>query len=313
MATARKASAKKPVRKTAVKKTAAKRTTTKTATKKVAAKATTKVAAKDAAVKTTSTVRSKVLTPLQRLRNMHIVSTLTYTFFAILTAVFVGAAGAQLYLTSQARDVFANSNNVVLAPAGEVLGTLQYRYILIALLVVSALGSLLLATKLRRRYEGNVNAGVSGLRWLLMGVSAAITIEFVSFMAGVQDVMTLKTVAALVFASALFGWMAERDNLNTNDPKWLAFGGRVFTGVLAWLPAVGSLIGTTLLNEERFGWHVYALVAAAMLGSIAFAINQYSHIKKNNLEFPYVEQRYVRIDQLTKFAIVLIVFSSLAS
>lgn len=308
MATAKKSPAKKPAR-TSVKAAAA----TKKVTKNASAKAkTTAKKATPAPVKSTVS-KTRVLTPLERLRSVHILSALSYALFAVLTAYFVGNAGAQVYLSMQARNGFSSESAVDLAPASEVLFTLEYRYILIAILLTSALGSLLLATKLRRRYETTVGYGVSGLRWILLGITSALTIEFVSLLAGVRDIMTLKTSAALIFATTLLSWLAERENAGAGNRKWLAFGVSLFTGAAAWLPVFGSLVGTSLLAEERFGWHVYALVAATLAGFTGFALNQYLHLKKSNLEYTYIEQRYVRIDQALKFVIVLIVFSALAS
>lgn len=304
--------AKKPAKKTTKK--PARKTTKAAASKKTVANKS--VATKKEVVKVTtarSARRSRVLTPLERVRSIHFTSVLTQVFFAILALVFMSTAGGQLLLSHTARDIFVDQKSVVLAPASEVLFSIDYRYILVALLSVGAIGSLLLATKLRARYETSVTFGASGMRWILMGISAGLTLELVSFMAGITDVMTLKTIAALVFATTLFGWIADRDNVGARDSKYLAFGASIFTGVMAWMPLVGSLIGTTLYGEERFGWHIYALAAVTLLGFTGFALNQYRSIKKkSSLEYTFIEQRYLRIDQIMKFAVVLILFSALA-
>lgn len=306
MATAKKSQVKKPVKKATA---TAKKSTKKAAAKKPAVKA----AVSPAAATTKATLNKKrVLSPLERLRSMHLISAIFYTIFAVFTAFFVSAAGTQVYLSFQARDTLANTPNVVLTPAAEVLANVQYRYVLMALLLLSALGSLLLATKLRARYEASVNYGVSGMRWILMGVTAAITLQFVSLLSGVQDLMTLKTVAGLIFVTTLLGWLAERENRGARDTKWLAYVASLVTGALAWLPLIGSWIGTSLYGEERFSWYVYALGAVTMAGFIGFALNQYAHLKKANLEYTYLEERYIRIDQLTKIAIVAIIFSALS-
>jgi hypothetical protein len=235
-----------------------------------------------------------------------------YLFFAALTLVFVGTAGGQLYLSVMARDLFANTEQVTLAPAVEPILYMQYRYVLVASLLVAAIGSLLVATKLRRRYEKTVSSGVSGMRWIITGLSAALMLEFVSLLAGVQDIKTLKVVSALIVATTLLGWLSERENLASTKPKWLAFGASLFTGAMAWMPALGSLIGTTLYNDERFGWHVYAVAAVVLAGFTGFALNQYSQIKKkSSVEYVYFEQRHFWIDQVTKFLVVLIIFSAL--
>lgn len=307
--------AKKPARKTTkkpTKRTAKASTARKTTAKKAVIEK--KASAKNVGVKVSSSRSARrVLTPLERVRSIHITSVFTQVFFAILTLFFMSPAGAELLLSHSARDRFVSQDQVVLAPASEVLFNVEYRYILMAILLLGALGSLLLATRLRAGYEKALIFGASGMRWILFGITSALILEFVSFMAGIQDVMTLKTIAGLVIATTLFSWIADRENVNSRNPKWLAYGAGLFTGFVAFLPLIGSLIGTSLYGEERFGWHVYALAGVILLGFIGYALNQYRSIKKKNaLEYTFIEQRYLRIDQILKFVIVLIVFSALA-
>lgn len=313
-ATKKKAPTKRTSKKTVANPKAAARAKKPVASKKVVKKPA--VAAKAVAVDPVKVTRSKVktpLTPMERIRSTHLSIVLTSIFFAIMTAFFVGPAGSELLLSAQARDTFANADVVVLGSAAEVLATVEYRHILIAMLVASAAGSLLLATKLRRRYEVTVGAGISGFRWILTGITAGITLQLVSFVGGVQDAMTLKTVAALIVATVVLGWLADRENATSKNPKWLAFIASLYTGALAWFPLLGSLIGTTVYGGERFGWHVYALAGVALAGFTGFAITQYLSIKnKNSLEYTVFEQRYLRIDQLTKFLVVVIIFSAFA-
>lgn len=303
MATAKKAPAKKPAKKT---------------TKKVAAKAPVKkaVVTKKEVTKVTTTKTTRAarapLTPMERLRSINLSAAFTAVVFSILTVIFVAPASAELLLGVQARDAFANLDSVVLGSASEVLVSVEYRYILVAALLVGAVGSLLMATKLRKGYEASVKANVSGLRWLFMGLSAALMLEFVSFMGGVQDAMTLKTIAALILATTLFGWLSDRENAASKNAKWLAFVASVFTGVAAWMPLLGSLIGTSVFSDERFGWHVYALAGVTLAGFIGFALTQLSSIrKKSQFEYTAFEQRYLRIDQVTKFLVVVILISAL--
>lgn len=255
----------------------------------------------------------RVLTPFERLRSVHFSAVFSNIVLAVLTAIFVGTASAELLLNVQARDVFANIDSVVLGPASEVLFNVEYRHFLIVILGFSALASLLIATKLRARYEASVRSSISGFRWVLFGVSTALLVELVSFMGGVQDIMMLKVIGGLVLAASLLGWMSERENAVATNPKKVAFIGYVLAFVVALLPLLGSVIGTTVLNGERFGWHIYALTAAILLGFIATAMTMYSSIKnKTKLEYIAFEHRFLRIDQIVKFLVVLIIFSSLA-
>lgn len=318
MATAKKASAKRSTaKKSSVKKSTKTRAASaakKSSTKKVAKVNNTTEATSRPKVKvTTSTLSRAPITPMERIRSTHLTTVMTSIFFAILTVFFVGSAGSQLLLNAQARDTFANADSVVLGSASEALFNLEYKYLLIAMLAVSAVGALLLATKLRARYETTVGAGISGFRWIIMGLTAGLTLQLVSFIGGVQDVMTLKVIAGLIVATVVLGWLSDRENATSKNPKWLAFVASLYTGALAWFPLLGSLMGTTVYGGERFGWHVYALAAVVLAGFTGYALTQYSSIKnKNKYEYTVFEQRYLRIDQITKLLVVVIIFSAFA-
>lgn len=307
MATSAKKTPAKKAKKPAVKKPAAK--TTAAAKAKTESK---KTEAKVVSVDTKKKSTRRELTPFEKLRSLNISIFISYILLGIVSIVLIGQASAEFFLSLQTRDLFANVDGVVLGPANEVLFNVEYRYLLVLALVVGAVGSLLLATKLRTRYENSVKAGVSGMRWLFVGISAAIVAELVTFMGGVQDVMTLKLVAGLVILAAILGWLSDRENLDAKSPKKLAFYASIFAYFLALLPLIGSLIGTTLYGDQRFGWQVYALSAVLLISFVVTLLNQNSSIKnKAKLEYIVYEQRYLRIDQTVKFLAVLILLASI--
>lgn len=311
MATSAKKSASQSTAKKA-KKPATKKTATKAS---VAAKAKTeskKTEAKVVSVDTKKKTTRKELTPMEKLRSLNISIFISYVLLAIVSVILIGQASAEWFLSIQTRDLFANVDGVVLGSANEVLFNVEYRYILIISLLVGAIGSLLMASKLRKRYETSVTAGVSGIRWLFVGVSAALIAELVTFMGGVQDIMTLKLVAGLVILASILGWLSDRENLGAKSPRKLAFYSSMFAYFLALLPLIGSLIGTTLYGDQRFGWQVYALSAVLLLGFVATLVTQNSSIKnKAKLEYIVFEQRYLRIDQVVKFLVVLVLLASI--
>lgn len=294
--------------------------TTKTTTKKTTSRA----AASNAKVTSTkpkktsakAAVQSNVkrqLTPFERLRSMLLSMSIVYVIFAGLVLGYVNSVAEEVTAGIQGRDSFASDANVVLGPASEVLYNIEPKYILATSLLVGALLSLLLLTKLRNRYEATVASRVSGFRWLKLGIGAALTITYINLLTGVHDLSALKLSGAMIFLTALFSWMADRDNNGAAQPKWLAYILALLTGVLAWLPALVSLIGTTLYNQERFGWHVYALALTALVGFTLFALTQFRQLKAGAvLRDPAdVEMTYLRIDLFTKFALVLITLLAL--
>lgn len=304
----KKVSAKRPA---AVKPAAAKAKITEKKTVKAEKKSAVKTEAKVVSTESKKPSLKKEISALERLRGLHISSVLAYIVFGVISFIFMKDAAKEVLLNTQARDTFVQSKDVVLGNASEVLFSMEFRYVLLASLLVAALGSLLAATRLRKTYEKGVTSAVSGWRWLFYGVSAALLVELVSFMAGVQDLMTLKVVAGLVIAGSLFAWFSERENMVPGVKRTLGYYGAMFAFIVALLPLAGSVVGTTLFNDERFGWHIYALSAALLVGLVGTLWNLKSFInKRTKFEYVVFEQRYLRIDQITKFLVVIILASA---
>ncbi len=258
-----------------------------------------------------ATTRSP-LTPLDRIRSLLVSSAMVNLIFAALVIGFVTTTEVAVRLGLQTRDQFASDSTVVLGPASEVLFNLDPKYVLAASLLASSLILILLATKLRSRYEATLANRTSGLRWLAFGISAALLLNFANLIGGIDDLATLKLSAFLIFITTMLSFIAERENIGTARPKWFAYTLSLITGAMAWLPLIGSFIGTSLYGMERFGWHVYAVAGVLLLGFIGFAITQYRQLRVGRAgDYLRAEERYLRIDLFTKFAVVLIVVIAL--
>jgi hypothetical protein len=288
------------------KKTAGKKGTKKSESKK--AEATLSVDAVKQATK------RKELTPLERIKALNSFSAIVYLALAVAVVAVMASVSAKIGLSIKAPDMLANSGVDPLVPASETLFDVQLRYFLAAILVVAAVGSALLSTKLRKAYEDGVNKSASAVRWVILGLTAGLTLEFVSLIAGINDVMTLKLVGGLIVITALLGWISDKDN-GVKGGKWLAFVCALIAGTLAWLPLLGSLFGTSVYGDARFGWHVYALAGVVFLSSMLIAYTQYKAIRRTATATTYVarEEKYLKIDLVTKIAVVLIVLTALAA
>jgi len=292
-----------------------------TTAKKTVKKATKKVAKKAATKKTASAKLSPIKTSVKRVLSLQTLYKLNLVSAAVNLALAFAAKFALLPNTTDVtlsfvtKDQLASAQGTVLGGAYEVLATIELRYILTFIFAVSAIGSLLLASRLRGKYEAAVSNETSGLRWLLIGVTSAMLLEFVTILSGINDVMTLKLVAALVLVTALLGWISERENKGATTKRWFPFVISIFTGVLAWMPLIGSFAGTSIYGLERFGWHVYAVAGVLLAGFIAFAANQYMQIQgqKRSSNYVFVERNYLAIDILTKVAVGAVILIALHS
>ncbi len=304
-------STKKPA--TAAKTTKKASTTKSVTTKKTPIK---KTPVKTTVVKKETTAKKTVktpVTPLDRIRSVHSSIAAAYLVFTALVIGFVSTAATAITLGLQSRDEFAtNADKVVLGPAHEVLFNIEPKYFLALSLLLMALASILLASKLRARYEATLVNRTSGFRWIASGLSMAALLTYVNLLAGITDLATLKLSAALLVATSIFAFLADRENAASVRPKWVAYLASIFTGVMAWVPVLSVLLGTYLFGDERFGWHVYAIAAVTLLGSTSIALNQLRQLRAGvRKEYTAIEASYLNIDLLTKFAVVLLTLLAL--
>lgn len=111
--------------------------------------------------------------------------------------------------------------------------------------------------------QAGIKNEVSSLRWLALGISGGLTVEFIGLLTGVYDVLVLKATFALLLVTTLLGVIAERDNKNPEKLK-LAYGLSLFTGVVAWVPIIGSLIGTALYGSQALEAYVYGVAGVTL-------------------------------------------------
>lgn len=295
MATAKKTSTKK---KTTTKRSVSAKTTKKSVSKKPVAK---KKASKS------SKANSPMVT-LEKLFKFNIFSAVTNAGFAVLSVIFLSSASVTLLWAHATKDDLAATENA-LAPAFTNIVTVEVRYLLALLFGISAVFSILLSTKLRAKYEKGIDNKVSALRWIFVGITSALTLEIVSVLGGVVDSGTLKLVGGLILITSVLGWLSEVQN-KSGKKDFAPFYLSLFTGALAWVPLVMSLVGTAVYGIENFSWYVYALAVLVLAGFISFALNQYRYIKgaANSTEYLEVEGRYVSSDFLIKLAVFVVTF-----
>lgn len=292
--------------------TTAKKTTAKTTKRKTAgAKANSKaavVAKASSNGKGNSSKTDKSVT-LGRLYQFNLFAAVANLAFAVLSVLLIGKQTAGVTLAYATKDELSSAG---IGPAYRLLANVEIRYLLAAIFVISAVFSLLLATRLRNTYEAGVKNSTSGTRWVLSGITLALVLEFVTLVGGIGDLLTLKLVGGLVFTTALLAWLSERQNKGTKK-QYAIFGLSVFTGVIAWLPLAGSLLFTAIYGVVNFKWYVYLLAALVLIGFLNIARNQYKHAKNGVSAKGYLqlEGKYLSVDFLIKLALFAVVLIAL--
>jgi hypothetical protein len=232
--------------------------------------------------------------------------------------VYVALAAAAWFMMSGAtqqfrwpfltRDALASQEHTVFALGSKLVVEMPYRVAVIIVLALAALWGLLLLTKLKAKYARAVADKVVGYRWVGIAVVAALMMEVVAMLNGVQDILVLKLVAGSVAVTALLSWLAERDNKVAGKPVWTAFTLSVFSGLFPWLLIGGILAGTAMYGGGvRLPWYVYALDGAVFLGFSGTALTLFKSIR-GRADYLVTERNYTVISLLMKtaFAVILI-------
>lgn len=243
---------------------------------------------------------------LHRLNALHVIISLVA---AVATMGFMSRAGQSISTGLVVNNELAAEGHSHLVPAIHYLYELEVRYVLVVIMVLSAIVPLrnILQPK---QYANDLKTKTNIFRWLDKAIVGGMMLGVVASLSGVQDFMTLKLVGASIVATALLGWLSERQN--TSDTKdWSAYGISILTGTMPWVMIAAYSLGTVIWGRNNQHWYVYALYLSVFLSSIAYALNGANYIRKFKSwsEYMVVERNYVSIDIVnrTLFAVILIV------
>lgn len=284
----------------------AKKATTKKSKPK--AKASAKTApAKVASAKVDKKTSTGAAVTKRRLFNFNIFAAVANLIFAVLSVIFVSRQTVDITTAFATKNDIAASGSV-LGPAYKTLATVEIRYLLAGIFVISAIFALLLATRLRKNYEDGVANSSSLVRWIFSGISLGLVLAFTTLVGGIGDIAVLILVGGLIFTTCILAWMNERDN-KAAKKNYGAFVLSMFTGIIAWLPLAGSLKGTYVYGNTSFDWYVYTLAILILVGFLNFAWNQYKHAKNGISAKGYLQLEGTYLS--TDFLIKLVLFAAL--
>lgn len=289
--------------------TAKKRPTTKPKTSPAKKRSTKSVSKKVSPKKSVSSSFKKIKKEVtsEQLMKFNLFAATSNVLFAVLSVIFMSKETVVTYLPYAAKDEFASTTSTVFGPAYKALCEVEIRYILAFIFGLSAVFSLLLATRLKKKYESQVANSSSILRWVFTGISLGLLLDLSSVLTQVNNAVTLKTVGLLVVVTSILWVISEKQNKGTKD-KLSIFYLSLFTLLIAVMPLVVSLIASAVYGAERFGWHVYAFALVVVAGLLALSIKQYKYAKNGVSAKSYLELegKYLSVDYLVKFSTFII-------
>ncbi len=128
--------------------------------------------------------------------------------------------------------------HTVLALGTRNLFDLNLAYVVAAVLLVSAVTHVLVATKLRGFYEKNLKKSQNVIRWIELALVGGLALVAIGMLVGVQDVSTLILLFGLMAVSSLLGIIMETQNQASQLSHWVTCAISCLAGALPWLAVV---------------------------------------------------------------------------
>jgi hypothetical protein len=260
---------------------------------------------------TAKTSKSNKQITAEKLKKFNIFAALSNAVFAVLSVLLMSKETVVASLPYAAKDAFASTGSTVFGPAYKTLCEIEIRYILAFIFGLSAVFSILLVTRLQKRYEVQLASSVSVIRWIFTAITLGLILELVTKLAQVDSIVTLKTTGALVVVTVILWIVSEGQNKGSKG-KMSAFYLSLITLFLAVMPLLVSLAASGIYGMERFGWHVYALATTVVVGLAVLALSQYK-ASKNGVSkegYLHLEGRYQNIDYLIKLLVLVILLTA---
>lgn len=252
------------------------------------------------------------LSPLDSIRRLLAFSAALYILLAALAGYMMTNATYQLTAGYITRDELASKTSTVFAPATRIMFDIELRWVVVALMLFSALFPILYLTRLQRGYSRRLEGGrVLASRWVDFAISGALLVEITALLSGMQDIGSLKLAGGLVAVSAVFSWLAERRNENLIRPLWAELYASLASLVLVGLVIAMYAASTPLYGAVRSPGFVYGLYAILVVSFALIVINQVNQHRRFRSWSNYltVERNHLAISLVSKaaFAVALIV------
>lgn len=299
MATTKKTSTKAKTKTTKSKATPkSSRITTKS--KKTSASKTVSKAMSTKSVNASSVSVRSGLTSVRKLRGLHMISVGLFLLLGLAAAFLMKGDSYQLTLGHVAKNELTGA----LVPAVQAIYDVELRWLVVALMAISAIAPVLYMTKLQDRYsEFLYDTRMLPMRWVDVAVTGALTVEIVALVSGVSDIATLKLLGGVVVIAAALGLIAERQNNDVKKPVRSAY----YVSLFAWLIVglfVLSYAASTIVYAQYAPWYIYALYAVVFAGMVVFARNMRMYLRGAN--YLIVERNYIVISTVVKVAIAAV-------
>jgi len=253
--------------------------------------------------------KAKKQLSLNSLRKLQLAKAFILTALAVTAGFVMTSASYALTIGYMAKDelISVTDGKTAFVSGSQSILDIQVKWLLVAILGISALMALLTATKMRKKYEAQINGHVSSMRWVAAAITTALIVESVALLSGVSDMFVLKLVGGLIVVTSILAWTVEKRLKQAGRPVWTEYVASLITGTMPWILIGSYAVATWVYGLVRYPWFVYALMLTTVVSCSLIAVNQYKHLMgwKNYLVIERNYQ-YILFASQVAFAVILI-------
>ncbi|HSX44555.1 MAG TPA: heliorhodopsin HeR [Candidatus Saccharimonadales bacterium] len=246
-----------------------------------------------------------------QIRRLQQVSVVAYVGLAALAVWLMSGASYQLNVNYLAKDDLASKTNTVFAPASHPVFEVRLKWLVVIIMLLAAVIPYLQLMRYPGKYQKSLKNRVEPMRWIGMGVVSALMVETIALLSGINDIITLKVIAALMLITCWLGYLSEKENAKSRKPVWPTFAVSVVTATLPWILIAVAAVMTPFYSAVRAPWYIYGLYVTTLATFVFFAKTQMKSHRKVGpwKDYLFVERNYQVASIVSKvaFAAILIV------
>ncbi len=249
--------------------------------------------------------------PTDWLKQLNLISAAVYVIIAVAIVALMEQAHFKPVTTS---FLSLNENTKNFDLALRMLGDVNIAWVVTAFLLVSAIVHILLATRLRNKYENGLKTGVNKYRWIDSALSGSLVLVAVAMLAGVSELSGFFMIVALMVIISLTGYMLEKQaKLFAKRPNWQAFVIGCVAGFALWKYIASYVAGSLLYGDGTLPWYVLTAAVVTLLAMLGMAIILHKLLKQSGrwANYAYGEQTYLILGAVTKITVALSIFFGL--
>lgn len=204
-----------------------------------------------------------------------------------------------------------NESTKQLDTATRNLFDIQFAWLTVAFLIMSAIAHLVIGTIYRKNYEKDLKKGINKARWVEYSISASTMMVAIAMLSGVYDLSNLIMIFALIAVMNLMGLVMELWNQTTNKTNWVSFIIGCGAGIVPWIVIAIAIAAASIYGSQGVPGFVYGIYISILIFFNCFAINMYLQYKKVGpwKNYLFGERVYIILSLVAKSALAWQVFA----